>query len=363
MVNTLYFCGVTLGAIVCGILADLYGRKKIIVGCLYCQCFLGLSFYLVTNFELFVVLRTIQGFFVQGLQGATFTLILELCSVKYRTIFGVYWDIIWALGLCILGGLSYIIPDWRNLQLALSVPSLIAVIYIWLIPESIYWLLATGDVKNTQRGVIKIARYNKDNEITEFFQNIEVPNVHINENEDLLENRKSSGIFEMWKNKMLRKHIGIMCGLWFSISLSYYGIVFYLPNLSENNRHENFLIGAGIEVISYILSYFALEKIGRKIPLIFFQFANGIICIVIGFITIYVPKDDMEIILIYLTLIAKGLAVASFCAMFIYASELFPTVCRGAAFGVCGFFARVGSLLAPLLLILVGFFFYIYVFV
>lgn len=357
MVNTLYFCGVTLGSIICGFLADLYGRKKIIVGCLYCQCFLGLSFYLITNFKFFVVLRTVQGFFVQGLQGASFTLILEFCSVKYRTIFGVYWDIIWALGLCILGGLSYIIPDWRTLQLALSVPSLIAVIYIWLIPESIYWLLATGDVKNTQRAVIKFARYNKDNEVTEYFQNIQVPNVHINEKEDLLENRKNSGIFEMFKNKLLRKHVGIMSGLWFSISLSYYGIVFYLPNVSEGNRHENFLIGAGIEVISYILSYIALEKIGRKIPMIFFQFANGIICIVIGFITIYVPKDDMEFILIYLTLIAKGLSVASFCAMFIYASELFPTICRGAAFGFCGFFARVGSLSAPLLLILVRFIF------
>lgn len=362
MVNTLYFCGVTLGSIICGILADLYGRKKIIVGCLYCQCFLGLSFYLIANFEFFVALRTIQGFFIQGLQGVTFTLILEFCSVRYRTIIGVYWEIMWALGLCILGSLSYIIPDWRNLQLALSVPSLIAIIYIWLIPESISWLLATGDVKNTQRLLIKIARYNKDNEITEHFQNIQVPNVLNNEDEHLLEDRKIYGIFEMLRIKVLRKHAVIMSGLWFSITLSYYGIVFYLPNLSKDNRHENFLIGAGIEVISYIIAYFALDKIGRKIPMIFFQFANGIICIIIGFLTIYIPKDDMEVILIYLTLIAKGLAVASFCGMFIYASELFPTICRGAAIGICGLFARIGSLLAPLLMILVRIFFRLCVF-
>jgi hypothetical protein len=40
--------------------------------------------------------------------------------------------------------------------------------------------------------------------------------------------------------------------------------------------------------------------------------------------------------------------------MFLYASELFPTVLRGAAIGHCGFWGRVGSLLAPQLLFLVS---------
>jgi nitrate/nitrite transporter NarK len=40
--------------------------------------------------------------------------------------------------------------------------------------------------------------------------------------------------------------------------------------------------------------------------------------------------------------------------MFLYASELFPTVIRGTAMGHCGFWGRVGSLLAPQLLYLVS---------
>jgi len=40
--------------------------------------------------------------------------------------------------------------------------------------------------------------------------------------------------------------------------------------------------------------------------------------------------------------------------MFLYASELFPTIIRGVAMGHCGFWGRAGSLLAPQLLFLVS---------
>jgi OCT family organic cation transporter-like MFS transporter 4/5 len=55
-----------------------------------------------------------------------------------------------------------------------------------------------------------------------------------------------------------------------------------------------------------------------------------------------------------LALIGKGVAVSGFCTIYLYASELFPTVLRGVAMGHCGFWGRVGSLLAPQLLFLVS---------
>jgi OCT family organic cation transporter-like MFS transporter 4/5 len=51
--------------------------------------------------------------------------------------------------------------------------------------------------------------------------------------------------------------------------------------------------------------------------------------------------------------VGKGVVVSGFCTTFLYASELFPTVLRGVAIGHCGFWGRVGSLLAPQLLFLV----------
>jgi hypothetical protein len=55
-----------------------------------------------------------------------------------------------------------------------------------------------------------------------------------------------------------------------------------------------------------------------------------------------------------LALLGKGFVVCGFCALPLYASELFPTVLRAAAVGYCGFWGRVGSLIAPQLLFLVS---------
>lgn len=58
-------------------------------------------------------------------------------------------------------------------------------------------------------------------------------------------------------------------------------------------------------------------------------------------------------------LVAKGLAVSSFCGMFIFGSELLPTACRGLGLGLCGCSARIGSLLAPQLMALVSIFIFL----
>lgn len=65
LIATLYFCGVTIGAVVCGLQADRYGRRPVMLICLYTQGLLGVSLYFTQAFEIFVAVRFIQGFFVQ----------------------------------------------------------------------------------------------------------------------------------------------------------------------------------------------------------------------------------------------------------------------------------------------------------
>lgn len=55
----------------------------------------------------------------------------------------------------------------------------------------------------------------------------------------------------------------------------------------------------------------------------------------------------IETLGVVLMLLAKALAISAFCGMYIFTGELFPTICRGTTFGICGFCSRVGSLIAP----------------
>jgi hypothetical protein len=55
-----------------------------------------------------------------------------------------------------------------------------------------------------------------------------------------------------------------------------------------------------------------------------------------------------------LALLGKAAIVSCFCILFIYTSEIFPTVLRTMGLGTCTFWARLGSMVAPQVLLLVS---------
>jgi len=361
LLNTIYFVGVTMGSLVCGALADMWGRRKLILACLYLQGIFGTSLYLASNLEMFMVLRLIQGFFIQGLQGCSYTLLQELCPPKKRTFCGFTWEIFWGFGMVMLGIIAFFIRDWRALQLALAVPTLITLGWTWIFPESPRWYLAKNRKRQAFDGVVKIAEKNNDEDFFREYNTMQLDTyeggqkvseaVPLNQSNE--EPHESATMLDLFRNKILRKHTLVMIAVWWSVTLSYYGILLYLPNL-PGGRHLNFVISAFIEIAAYILAYFALSSpLGRRYSMISYQYLNSAFCLCIGLLT-FVEGDYAwkNWLIIVLALVGKGFAVSGFGGMFIYGSELFPTATRGSALGLCGFFARVGSLMAPQIILL-----------
>lgn len=66
--------------------------------------------------------------------------------------------------------------------------------------------------------------------------------------------------------------------------------MFHLPDLS-GERHLNFLLGAIVEVLSYVLAYIILSRFGRRIPMASFLLISGLICIIVGAVS-RVPEED-----------------------------------------------------------------------
>ncbi|XP_015513351.2 organic cation transporter protein-like [Neodiprion lecontei] len=156
----LYLYGVVIGAWIAGVLTDRVGRLPVLAMCLYTQGTLAVALYIIQDYRAFLVVRALQGVFVQGLQISTYTLLLELFPVRSRTLVSMTLQFGWAIGLLLLAGLSYAVADWRVLQLATSVPTAVTVLYIWIIPESPRWLLAKGNLTEAHMALEKIAKYN-----------------------------------------------------------------------------------------------------------------------------------------------------------------------------------------------------------
>ncbi|XP_014204846.1 solute carrier family 22 member 15-like [Copidosoma floridanum] len=158
--SELYFAGLLLGGLVAGFLADRLGRLPVLAVCLYAQGALAVALNIVEKYQLFLVFRGLQGFFMQGLESCTFILCMELFPAKYRTLVALVVLSIRSLGLMLISGFSYFIPDWRILQLISCVPTAITVLYIWLIPESPRWLIAKGKTIDAQLLLERMSKYN-----------------------------------------------------------------------------------------------------------------------------------------------------------------------------------------------------------
>ena len=57
--------GVMLGGLVFGSLSDRFGRKNMMLVCLYTQCLIGIALHFVRRLVVFMGLRFIQGIFIQ----------------------------------------------------------------------------------------------------------------------------------------------------------------------------------------------------------------------------------------------------------------------------------------------------------
>merc|ERR1719445_762873 len=81
---------------------------------------------------------------------------------------------------------------------------------------------------------------------------------------------------------------------------------------------------------------------------------SGVLCISLVLVKYFLATNQANVpaIVTALALIGKAAVVSCFCIIFLYSSEVFPTVIRTVGVGSCTFFGRLGSLLAPQILLL-----------
>ena len=99
-------------------------------------------------------------------------------------------------------------------------------------------------------------------------------------------------------NQLISRNFSHICNLYFfrfSVSLSYYGISYTIPNLS-GDRYLNFIIGGGIELAAYMLAFVVLNGFGRKYPLMIYLLLSGLLCISVVSVRTFVPGNHRNYI-------------------------------------------------------------------
>ena len=220
-----------------------------------------------------------------------------------------------------------------------------------IIPESLRWLLSKGKVKRAETVAKSYIGYNSL-KLDPASLRLEMESV----SRDLVSRqdaRRPPDITDIMRVSVLRKRACVLFFVWFSVSICYYGISYFVPNLF-GDPHLNFILGGGIELAAYLLAFVVLGGFGRRIPLSIYLFLSGVTCISMVVIRNFITIDmaNVPAIVTALALIGKAAVVSCFCIIFLYSSEVFPTVIRTVGVGSCTLFGRLGSLLAPQVLLL-----------
>ena len=81
----------------------------------------------------------------------------------------------------------------------------------------------------------------------------------------------------------------------------------------------------------------------------------------VSFIFIAAGGANIQWISLVLAIIGRFSFAGCFSLIFLYTSELFPTIIRNFSLGACSFWSRVGGVVAPQVLLLVSYFILLYI--
>ncbi|KAK2179680.1 hypothetical protein NP493_477g01038 [Ridgeia piscesae] len=377
LATTIYFLGVMLGGLTFGPLAETYGRRPVLLGSLVAAVGSSVVLTLSHTYVSFVLIRLANGFFLQGVYGTTFVLVMEQSPPGLRTYAGTFIELFWAAGIMVLAVVSYLLPDWRLTQLAVTMPSVLIVVGTWFVPESLRWLVMHRKYNQAEKVLRTAARCNgtdlpkalfldcRDDgalacnepgrnvrSYTDDLPALKAKEIESNEKsvhtKDTGCDQQKCTALDMFRTPKLRRWSCVFAFNWFTVSVVLYGLSSMITTMQGNKYVILFLCGAA-EVPTNVMSAFIFQRFGRKIPLCVFMLVAGL-CSTAG---AFLPhSQDIGWMETTLALVSRTCTMMCFTVLNIYTCEVFPTIIRNTSVGVCAFFTRFGGVVSPQVILL-----------
>lgn len=340
LAEMVFLAGVALGGLLCGILSDKYGRKRTLMASVLLQTILGTVIAFAPWFSIYVILRAALGFISVSVVFSGFVLAIEIVGGKWRTISGISYLFPVSLSYMMIAGIAYLITDWRQLQLAVSLPGILFLALWWVLPESPRWLLALGRTKEVMTILEEAAKTNG----RVLPHNLDKQLMPVNEEDEVAEN---VGVMDLFKTKSMRWKTFILFLIWFSMYLVYYGLMLNLGNIGGNLYINSVLAGA-VEIPAVAVSILILLKGGRRWPLALTMIISGVAAGISVPISALTGEKYLWMITT-LTMISKLCISSSNAITPVFTAELYPTTIRNIGVGAANVAAGIALMLVPYL--------------
>ncbi|MDR5758889.1 MFS transporter [Caballeronia sp. LZ035] len=342
------YIGYFFGAFLSGVLADVIGRRRIMMSALAIYCVASLASATAQDWHTFFALRIVAGFGSGAETVVIAPFLAEFVPRRYRGMFCGALVGFMSFGYLTSSILGYTVvrnfPDgWRYLAVITSLPVVMLLWWRRTLPESPRWMESQG--RTAEAGSVV-------DEIETWYAQRGIPLAPLSSVGAIPSAATSSG--SAWRNvkslwsKRLAGTTAVSWLMWFAVAFAYYSFFSWIPSLLVKEgltmtKSFGFSIAIyGAQIPGYFSAAWLNEKIGRK-----------------GVVASYMTLGGIAAIMLSLShtgpqIIAAGIALSffmngAFAGVYAYTPEIFPTSVRTTGTGSSSSFGRIGSVSAPIL--------------
>lgn len=305
---------------------------------------------------MFIIMEFITSSLNSGVYGAAFILSMEWPKAKHRVLVSTVIISMYYIGSGLSSGIAWLTRNFRIYLRFLYVIQLLVGIGMIFGPESLRWVLVSGNKEQLERLLSRASKVNKRelSPSTLLIINRKREKAVVitkqSTNQPITDNNQQSFKALFQSRTLLFRFV--ICSLsWITVAYVYFGVGIMSVSLN-GDKYISFAVTALGGLPSGVFLIYVLKYFGRP---------KGIsISLVITSATILLAKfipEEFLVTKLILFFTASCFISMAFAAVYVYTTELWPTPLRHSMTGICSTIGRVGSISAPLAPLLVCYFF------
>ncbi|XP_045108063.1 organic cation transporter protein-like [Portunus trituberculatus] len=336
----------TIGVIISGFVAaplgDYFGRLMTTRAAAMIAIPLHVVCAFIPWYPVLLVLRILLAICNRAILLSAMSLVMESIPVRNRTIVGIFMGIPYSLMVVGLSAAGYFLREWRFVFLTSGLATYLMLPLSFIVEESPRWLAQNGKGSKAAEQLMRAAYENKVVLPPHLIASLDKLKIMDHEKED-----KSAASS---KQKILQYPIAIavvtrISLLWFLMALMYFCVILN-SNYFSSARAELYVGLVGVmEAVALFLVMPVTQRIGRRLVL----GGGPFICCLLLLANLFLPEDQVWLQWL-VAMSAVFVITAAYQVLYLYVSEIFPTMIRSRGIGFACSVGTFGSTLAPLVI-------------